>query len=87
MSEVGREVVAQLGQQRDPPFRRVASDFQEGATGRSKGDGEGPTTQLYGGSFERLEPFCAIDELAEVSDVEDVVYEENDAEVAKQGRV
>jgi hypothetical protein len=87
--EVRREVVAQLRQQRDSPLRGVASDFQEESTGqrRSKGDGEGPTAQLYTGLFERLEAFCGGDELAEVSDLEYVVYEEDDAEVVERGRI
>ena len=78
-----REVVAQLRKQRDPPFRRVASDFQEETAGRrrSKGDEEGPTAQLYTRLFKRLEAFCASDELAEVSDMEHAVYEEDDGEV------
>ena len=83
--QVRREVVAQLRQQRDPPFRRVVSDFQEETAGRrSKGDGEGLTTQIYTGSFERLEAFCARDELAEVTDVEYVAYEEHDVEVVER---
>ena len=56
---VRREVVARLRQQRDPPLRRVASDFQEETAGRwrSKGDGEGTTAQLYTVLFGLLEDF------------------------------
>ena len=43
--------------------------------------------QLYTDLFERLEDFCAGDELAEVSDVEYVVYEEHDGEVVERGRI
>ena len=87
--EVKREVIAQLCQQRDPPLRRVTSDFQEETAGQrqSKGDGEDPTAQLYTGLFSRLEDFCAGDELAEVSDVEYVVYEEDDGKVVERGRI
>ena len=57
--EVRREVVARLRQQRGPPLRRVASDFQEETAGRwrSKGDGEGTTAQLYTVLFGLLEDF------------------------------
>ena len=43
--------------------------------------------QLYTDLFERLEDFCAGDELAEVSDVEYVVYEEDDGKVVERGRI